>query len=344
MTSSPPPLPNRSRARVPALALGFAVVAAAVALALGRAPIPLSDVARALAGGDVAPDVLAIVRQDRLPRVLLGLGVGAALATAGVLLQALLRNPLADPYVVGVGPGALLGAAVGGALGLGATTVLGLSGAGACAFAGAALATALVLAIARGDGAGGAAGGSSARLVLAGVAVGSFATAIATWTLHVEDPSWQQAIQWLLGTLAWADGARVAFAGGAAVLLLAFAWTRARELDALAMGEESARHVGVDVARAVPLLAGVACLLTAATVATAGLVSFVGLVVPHLARRLVGPGHRLLLPTAAALGAGLLVLADGVARRAASVEIPVGVVTALVGAPVFALLVVRGRR
>ncbi len=340
-----PSSPIRRRARVPALALLFAVAAAAVALALGRAPISVGDVVKALAGGDVAPDVLAIVRQDRLPRVLLGLGVGAALATAGVLLQALLRNPLADPYVVGVGPGALLGAAVGGALGLGTTTVLGLSGAGACAFAGAALATALVLGIARGaGGAGGAAGGSSARLVLAGVAVGSFATAIATWTLYVEDPSWQQAIQWLLGTLAWADGARVGLAGAAAVLLLAFAWTRARELDALAMGEESARHVGVDVARAVPLLAGVACLLTAATVATAGLVSFVGLVVPHLARRLVGPGHRLLLPTAAALGAGLLVLADGVARRAASVEIPVGVVTALVGAPVFALLVVRGRR
>jgi len=339
------PSPNRRRAPVPALALLFALAAAAVALALGRAPISVGDVVKALAGGDVAPDVLSIVRQDRLPRVLLGLGVGAALATAGVLLQALLRNPLADPYVVGVGPGALLGAAVGGALGLGTTTVLGLSGAGACAFAGAALATALVLGIARGEGAaGGGAGGSSTRLVLAGVAVGSFATAIATWTLYVEDPSWQQAIQWLLGTLAWADGARVGVAGGAAVLLLAFAWTRARELDALAMGEEAARHVGVDVVRAVPLLAGVACLLTAATVATAGLVSFVGLVVPHLARRLVGPGHRLLLPTAAALGAGLLVLADGVARRAASVEIPVGVVTALVGAPVFALLVVRGRR
>jgi iron complex transport system permease protein len=326
-------------------ALLFALLAAAVALTLGRAPISVGDVLKALVGSDVATDVHAIVRQDRLPRVLLGLGVGAALATAGVLLQALLRNPLADPYVVGVGPGALLGAAIGGALGLGSTTVLGLSGAGACAFAGAALATALVLGIARGEGAaGGFAGGSSARLVLAGVAVGSFATAIATWTLYVEDPSWQQAIQWLLGTLAWADGARVGLAGGAAVLLLAFAWTRARELDALAMGEESARHVGVDVARAVPLLAGVACLLTAATVATAGLVSFVGLVVPHLARRLVGPGHRLLLPTAAALGAGLLVLADGVARRAASVEIPVGVVTALVGAPVFALLVIRSRR
>jgi iron complex transport system permease protein len=273
--------------------------------------------------------------------VLLGLGVGGALAIAGVLLQALLRNPLADPYVVGVGPGALLGAAVGGALGFSTTTVLGLSGAGAFAFAGAAVATLLVLSIARGGGSG---AGASARLVLAGVAVGSFATAVATWTLYVEDPSWQNAIQWLLGTLAWADGARVRLAVGAALALLALAWTRARDLDALALGEESARLVGVDTRRAIPSIAAMACLLTAATVATAGLVSFVGLVVPHLARRLSGPRHRVLLPTAAALGGGLLVLADGLARKVAAVEIPVGVVTALLGAPVFALLVVRGAR
>ena len=325
----------------PAAALGFAAVATCVALLLGRAAIPIGDVVGALFGGDVSPEVRSIVLQDRFPRVLLGLGVGAALATAGVLLQALLRNPLADPYVVGVGPGALLGAAIGGALGLSTTSVLGLSGAGACAFAGASVAALLVLSIARGSGSG---AGASARLVLAGVAVGSFATAVATWTLYVEDPSWQNAIQWLLGTLAWADGARVRLAGGSALALLALAWTRARDLDALALGEESARLVGVDTRRTIPWIAAMACLLTAVTVATAGLVSFVGLVVPHLARRLSGSRHRVLLPTAAALGAGLLVLADGIARKVAAVEIPVGVVTALLGAPVFALLVVRGAR
>ncbi len=325
----------------PIVALAFAVVAACVGLFLGRAAIPVGDVIRALLGGDVSPEVSSIVLRDRCPRVWLGLGVGAALSTAGVLLQALLRNPLADPYVVGVGPGALLGALAAGALGLSTTTVLGLSGAGASAFGGAALATILVLSIARGGGAG---PGSSARLVLAGVAVGSFATAVATWTLYVEDPSWQNAIQWLLGTLAWADGTRVRLAVAAATTLLILAWTRARDLDALALGEESARFVGVNTARTIPLIAAMACLLTAVTVATAGLVSFVGLVVPHLARRLSGPRHRVLLPTAAALGAGLLVLADGIARKVAAVEIPVGVVTALLGAPVFAWLVMRGRR
>lgn len=336
------PLPPPSRPfLVPVLAALFALAAAAVALGIGRASIPIGDVVRALTGGDVAPDVAAIVRRDRCPRVALGLAVGAALSTAGVLLQALLRNALADPYVVGVGPGALLGAASSGALGLSMTTVLGLSGTGACAFAGAAVAAMLVLGVARGGGSG---AGASARLVLAGVAVGSFATAIATWMLYVEDPSWQNAIQWLLGTLAWADGTRVRAATLAAVVLVPLAWVRARDLDALALGEESARLVGVDTRRTVPFLAGAACLLTAMTVATAGLVSFVGLVVPHVARRLAGPRHRVLIPTAAALGAGLLVLSDAVARRVASVEIPVGVVTALIGAPVFGWLVVKGAR
>ena len=318
------------------LALLFAAAAALLSLFLGPARLPAAQVLAALGGGDVPAFARDIVRIDRLPRAELGLAVGAALAVAGVLFQALLRNPLADPYIVGVGPGALLGAAVGGALHVTGTAVLGVSAAGACAFAGALLSAGLVLAVAGGGGR-----AASARLLLAGVAVGAFVTAVATWALYVENQSWQDAVRWLLGSLAFADGPRIGVAAVATVLLAALAWAKGRALDALALGEDSARLVGVDVARTVRVLAAAGCLLVAAAVATAGLVGFVGLVVPHVARRLVGPSHRGLIPVAAALGGGLLVLADGVARQASHVEIPVGVVTALLGAPLFAVLVRR---
>lgn len=316
-------------------ALLFAALACLANLFVGRAHLPPGDVLAALLGGDVSPTVDAIVRLDRVPRIALGLAVGAALALAGTLFQALLRNPLADPYIVGVGPGALLGAAGAGALGLVGGRVAGLSAAAAGAFVGAVLAALLVLGVAgrRGRDAG-------ARLLLAGVAVGSFVTAVATWALYVENESWQDAVRWLLGSLAYADGARIRLAALATGVLALLAWARARDLDALALGEEAARLSGVDVTRTVFGLAAAACLLVAAAVATAGLVGFVGLVVPHAARRLVGPGHRRLLPVAALLGGGLLVAADAIARSART-EVPVGVVTALLGAPVFAFLLRR---
>ncbi|MBL9085583.1 MAG: iron ABC transporter permease [Planctomycetia bacterium] len=322
-------------ARGLALACLFVLLACLVNLFVGRARLPARDVLAALVGGDVSATVHAIVHLDRVPRVALGLAVGAALALAGTLFQALLRNPLADPYIVGVGPGALLGAAVAGALGLAGRSVAGLSAAAAGAFVGAVLAAVLVLGVAGRRGR-----DASARLLLAGVAVGSFVTAVATWALYVENESWQDAVRWLLGSLAYADGARIRLAALATATLALLAWLRARDLDALALGEEAARLTGVDVARTVFGLSAAACLLVAAAVATAGLVGFVGLVVPHAARRLVGPGHRRLLPVAALLGGGLLVAADAIARSART-EVPVGVVTALLGAPVFAFLLRR---
>jgi iron complex transport system permease protein len=323
-----------------ALALGFAALAAALGVFLGPAGLGFGETAAALLGASSAsPGAVDIVWIDRVPRVALGLAVGAGLSVAGVLFQSLLRNPLADPYLVGVGPGALLGAALAGAAGLLGTSVLGFSAVGLASFAGAVGAAALVLFVAGGGGRAGV-----ARLVLAGVAVGSFVTAVATWALYVETELWQNAVRWLLGSLAWADGSRIAVAAAATVGLALLALWRARDLDALSIGEDSARLGGVDVARSVLLLVGAACALTAACVAAAGLVGFVGLVVPHAARRLVGPLHRRAIPVAAGLGAGLLVLADAVARTVARVEVPVGVVTALLGAPAFALLVRRAGR
>jgi iron complex transport system permease protein len=329
----------RRPGRAAALAALAALAACVVALGVGPVSLDPLEVARALlglGGDDLARDV---VRLDRAPRIALGAAVGAALAVSGVLFQALLRNPLADPYLVGVGPGALLGAAVAGALGLAGGSVAGFSVAGAAAFAGSALAAVLVLGVA---GRGGR--GAPARLLLAGVAVGSFVTAVATWALYTQNESWQHAIRWLLGSLAYADGRRVGVAWVAAVAIVSLAWARGRDLDALATGEEAARLGGLDVPRAVAWLAAAGCALTAAAVATAGLVGFVGLVVPHLARRLAGPGHRALVPVAALLGAGLLVAVDAVARVASRTEVPVGVVTALLGAPVFAAIVRRAGR
>lgn len=338
MTPRPPRPPGLAFGLGLAAAGAVVVAAVVVGVSVGRAGLPVRDVVAALLGGDVPQTTRDVVHLDRVPRVALGLAVGAALALAGTLFQALLRNPLADPYIVGVGPGALLGAAGTGALGLAGAGVAGLSAAAVGAFVGAVAAAALVVAVA---GRGGRDAGP--RLLLAGVAVGAFVTAVATWALYVENESWQDAVRWLLGSLAYADAPRIRLAALATVLLALLAWARARDLDALALGEDAARLVGVDVRRTVFSLSAAACLLVAAAVATAGLVGFVGLVVPHVARRLVGPSHRRLLPVAALLGGALLVLSDAIARSART-EVPVGVVTALLGAPVFALLLRRPAR
>jgi iron complex transport system permease protein len=322
-----------------AAALAFAAACAVVGALLGPSEtVTTGDALEALFGGDAPRAAQDVVWIDRVPRVALGLAVGAALAVAGLLFQGLLRNPLADPYLIGVGPGAVLGATVATTLGLGGlATVGGFSAVGTCAFVGALGAAALVLlAAGRGD------RPDATRVLLAGVAIGAFVTAVATGVLYLGGhENLQHVAAWILGTLAWANDARIAVAATAAVALSAVAWAYGRELDAMTLGEDAARLVGVDVGRALRLLAVVACCLAAAAVAAAGLVGFVGLVVPHLARGLVGPTHRAAIPAAALLGAGLLVLADGVARTVAKVELPVGIVTALLGAPVFGLLLRR---
>lgn len=277
-----------------------------------------------------------IVRELRAPRVLVGALVGAALAVAGVIFQALLRNDLAEPYLVGVGPGAALGVTLA-ALVAGAQAVPSAATRSLAAFAGAVGVALLVFAGARRAGR-----PSAATLLLSGVALGLLVQALATGLLYVAVPRWDLVMQWLLGHLvgsAWGDALPV---GGALLLGLGVAAWRARELDALTLGEDAAWLVGVDARRTLPWLGGVGCLLAATAVATAGLVGFVGLVVPHLARRVVGAGHRALLPASALLGGALLVLADALARvLCPPLEIPPGLVTAAVGAPVLLVLLLR---
>jgi iron complex transport system permease protein len=271
-----------------------------------------------------------IVGQLRLPRIALGATVGFALAAAGTVMQGFFRNPMADPSIVGVSSGAAAGAVA--TITLPTLVPLGLRPA---AFAGALVAAFGVYLIAT-------EGGRTpvATLLLAGVAVQTFLGAVVSYMLVASGESLREAIYWLMGNLINATWNEVELAlpvaVGAFLVLLAFA----RDLNVLLLGEEDAGALGVEVERTKRLLLAFASLVTAAAVAVSGVIGFVGLVVPHVMRLLVGPDHRVLLPTSALAGAAFLVVADTVARHGAA-ELPVGIVTAAVGAPFFLFLLRR---
>jgi iron complex transport system permease protein len=289
--------------------------------------------------GDADEVVRSVVLEVRLPRVILGLLVGGALALAGVILQALLRNDLAEPYLVGVGPGAFLGVTLAAILFGGATGIPDPAVRAAFALGGAAIVCVMVFSFVRRTGR-----SAGPTLLLAGVALGAFASAVATALLYGAVADWHKVVYWLLGHLGASPASDLWLVFGALVVAFALAVVHARDLDAVALGEEGAWLVGVDVRRLLVLLGLAACLLAGVSVSVAGLIGFVGLLVPHLARGLVGPAHRRLLPTALGLGAGLLVLADALARVALTPqELPVGVVTAALGAPFLAWILLRSR-
>jgi len=317
------------------LACLFVLAALLVALCLGPADVGVSDVWQAITGDAADTTTVDIVQTVRLPRVILGLLVGAALAVSGVLFQALLRNELAEPYLLGVGPGALLGVTLA-ALWFGEAAMPPAAARGVLAFLGAVGVAAIVFSFARRG-----VRRPAVSVLLAGIAVGATVHAIASGLLYtLED--WHHVVRWLLGDLSLADYEQVAILGTVLLLGGAIAWLRARDLDVLALGEEAAWYAGVEVRRAVWLFGGLGCLLAAAAVAQCGLVGFVGLVVPHIGRRLFGPGHRALVPASALLGGGLLVLADGLSRTLHPPQgLPLAVVTAALGAPVLAGLVLR---
>jgi iron complex transport system permease protein len=268
------------------------------------------------------------VRELRLPRVALAALVGAALGGSGAALQGVLRNALAEPYLLGVSGGAAVGAVAAVSLGVSAPGILPLA-----AFGGAVTAAALVVAVAR---AGGSA--SDVRLLLtAGVVVGAFANAAVMVALADAPPDRVRgALWWMMGSVAGASWSQVAWLAIYATVALAALVAWGRDVDALALGDEPAAALGVDVGRAVWRVFFAASLLAAASVAAAGLVGFVGLVVPHLARAAGARAHRALVPAAAVGGAALVVAADLAARTLrAPVELPLGAVTALVGVPFF---------
>ena len=273
----------------------------------------------------------AILWEIRLPRVVLGLLTGMALAVAGGAYQGLFKNPLADPYVMGVSSGSALGAAIAIAF-LRQAHLTALGPVPLLAFAGGLTTVALVYRLA-------AVGSrvSPVGLVLAGVAVGSLCISLVSLILFFTDQQARDAIIfWMMGGLSGANWLKVYWMIPYLVAGLALLLYHGRELNALLLGEEAALHLGVEVERVKRVILMAGSLLTAATVAFCGSIGFVGLVVPHIVRMLVGPDHRYLLPTSAVLGAVVLVGADTVARSLlSSTEIPVGLVMAMLGGPFF---------
>ena len=315
--------------------LGVAVLLAAL-LGLGIGPVGLTpvEVWNALAGrGDTT--AVSIMRDIRAPRVVLAALVGAALAMSGAALQGTMRNPLAEPYLLGVSGGAAVGAVIA----VASRVPFGLVPVGA--FGGAVTAVALVLGIARVG-----AGRPDPRvLLMAGVVVGAFANAVIMVALASSPPdAIRNALWWMMGSVSAATWAQVGWLAAYAIVSAGALILYAPEIDVLALGDEAAAGLGVDVDRAGRRAYILASLLAAATVAAAGLVGFVGLVVPHLVRGRAGRRHRSVIVAAGLAGAALLIAADLVARtlRAPS-ELPLGAVTALAGVPFFLIQLRRYR-
>jgi iron complex transport system permease protein len=328
------------------------VLPAAIVLLLGSMLVGVLVGPTGLGAGDVVSSVLAhlgvpgvhshlsavddtIVWQIRAPRVVVGALVGAMLATAGASYQGVFRNPLADPYLLGVAAGA----------GLGATIAVSYAPSRQllppAAFAGGAVAVAITYAL------GSAAGRerSGATLVLAGVTVVSFFTAVQTFVQQQHSDTLQQVYSWILGALPSSGWSDVWLLLPYVTVALALLLLHRRLLDVLSLGEEEAASLGVDVGRVRLIVVLAATVGTAGAVAVSGLIGFVGIVVPHAIRLVVGGSYRLLLPLSVIVGAAFLVLADVVARTALSpAELPIGVVTAFCGAPFFAVVLRTSRR
>lgn len=335
---------ERRTAPIAAALVALLVLSIAVAVTVGPADIHIVDVWRSVAahlgfGRSVLPATKdAIVWELRLPRALVAALVGAALAVCGVVMQAVTRNPLADPYLLGLSSGASVGAVA--VILLGWVIALPLA-----AFAGAL--AALIATVVLAGVAGGATALTPSKIILAGIAVSALFSAVTSIIIFwsTTGDSFREVLGWLLGSIAgtsWQSVAIVAVAFAVVGIPLMLSGT---VLDAFTFGDDDAAGLGIDVTRARWVLLGATALLTGAAVAVSGAIGFVGLVVPHAARMAAGSRNRAVLPLAALIGATLLTWADTIARTVFDPrELPVGIVTALLGAPVFAVLLVRAKR
>jgi iron complex transport system permease protein len=344
----PPPPPRPARLRAGPLLAACAVLAGAALLAVLVGPVRLDpwavlvELAGRLPGVDTSSGLsdqeAAILWQLRLPRVVLGGLVGAMLALAGAAYQGVFRNPLADPYLLGAAAGAGLGATL--AIAYGPDTsgwpvdLLPLA-----AFAGAVAGVVAAYALGRSGPA-----RTTTSLILSGVAVAAFLTAIQTYVQQRESETLREVYGWILGRLTTAGWREVVLIVPYALVSTAAILLHGRLIDVLAVGDDEASSLGVRAARVRLVVVAAATLATAAAVAVSGLIGFVGIIVPHTIRLLAGSSHRLLAPLSLVAGAAFLILADLAARTVmAPAELPIGVVTAIVGAPFFAL-VLRGAR
>jgi len=316
------------------------LVLMAGSLSVGAVPLSLAELWSALLQSPGASDDIAVTLlwELRLPRVLLAVLIGAGLASSGASFQAIFRNPLADPFVIGAASGAAFGVTM--------VNVTGLHVSGAlfplAAFVGALLAVAVVYATSAW-----AAHASMVALLLAGAAVANFFNALVWLILYIDGQNMDVIIAWMMGGLSDGKWSTLWQATPYLVAGIVVLWLLSRPLDALCCGEESAQSLGVPLFLMTALIVTAASLTTAAAVAAGGIIGFVGLIAPHIARLLVGGAHSRVVPASALIGACLLLLADDIARTAhAPLELPVGVLTALLGGPFFLVLlrqqVVRG--
>ena len=317
--------------------------AALFSLVTGSVPISFSSLWQ-LSTESASSQISAIVVHIRLPRIVLAVSVGMVLAISGAVMQGLFRNPLADPSLIGVSSGASVGAALIIVLVAGFVPGSGLEGlplVAVGAFIGGFAATLLVYQLATSS-----IGTSVATMLLAGIAISALAGAFNSLLGYFADNEMLRRISlWQMGSLGGADWSRAGLMAALALLLMLLFPRYSKALNALLLGESEARHLGIDVQRVKRQLILLTALGVGVSVACAGLVAFVGLVVPHIVRLLIGPDHRALLPASALAGGLLLIIADSFARVVVSpAELPTGIVTALMGAPFFIALLVQQRR
>lgn len=315
-------------------AVVFSLLLIFLALFIGSSQINPADILAYISGSaSISASKAIIIGEIRLPRILLAFIVGAGLAVAGSVFQAIIRNPMVDPYIIGISAGAGTGVMLALFLGI-EIAIFNLSSLPAFAFLGAVLTVFSVYQLAR-------VGNKLPVLtfLLAGVAVSFILNSLMSFLMVLRTESLQQLVYWLMGSLAgsaWDDLRMILpyFLTAFAVILFYL-----KDLNILLLGEESAAHLGLNVERTKIILLGAASLMTASVVSVSGSIGFIGLVIPHIARMIIGPDHRRLIPLAALLGASFLLLADTAARTImAPMELPVGIITALAGGPYFIYL------
>ncbi|MGQ9628718.1 MAG: FecCD family ABC transporter permease [bacterium] len=344
-------LERRARGRIFVFALGLLLaISILLAASIGPANISFREAAEIVVGeipilgnrlgiSDIPASHITIVLSVRLPRIALAALVGAGLSAVGVALQGLFKNPMADPYVLGISSGSALGATVAISFGLSAS-LLGLGSVPLAAFAGGIGTMFLVYSLAR---VGGRVPISS--LLLSGIVVGSFLSAVVSLIIVLHSHEVGHVIFWLMGGFSARGWQHVRASAPYIILGVAFISFFARDLNIMLLGEESAQNLGVSVERLKKILLVVSSLVTAAAVSVSGMIGFVGLIIPHVVRLLVGPDHRILVPVASLGGAIFLVVMDTLARTVISpTELPVGILTALCGGPFFIYLLRRRTR
>lgn len=314
------------------------ILSTILATVIGPVEIPPDMVSRILlARLPFACDLIAkswsqaqetIVIQIRLPRILLGVVVGAALASAGTAMQGLFKNPMADPYIIGISSGGALGAAIAIILHLGLLALPAMS------FIGAISAAFLVYSISRVN-----EKVPVATLLLSGIAISAFLSAITSFLMYIGGESLHQIVFWLMGGLSTSDWDRVLVVAPPLIAGIAVLSVYARDLNIMLLGDEEAKSLGVEVEKLKKLAISLSALLAGVAVSVSGIIGFVGLIIPHIVRLMVGPDHRILIPASALMGSIFMVLTDTLARTIiAPAEIPVGIITAFFGAPFFIYL------